>query len=62
MRRYFDLHAVLDVRHSEDWNAKVLTPLVVEDPSRATAIAEGALIRLEAGARCFARYRSVLWS
>ncbi len=62
VRRYFDLHAVLDVRHSEDWNAKVLTPLVAEDPSRATAIAEGALIRLNAGARCFARYRSVLWS
>ena len=26
--RYFDLHAVLDVKHSEDWNAKVIAPLV----------------------------------
>jgi hypothetical protein len=60
-RRYFELHAVLDVRHSEDWNAKVLAPLVAEDPRRATAIAEGALIRLSAGARCFARYRRQLW-
>ncbi len=60
--RYFDLHAVLDVKHSEDWNAKVIAPLVAEDPRRATAIAEGALIRLNAGARCFDRYRTALWS
>lgn len=59
-RRYFELHAVLDVKHSIDWNAKVLTPLVAEDPRRATAIAEGALIRLAAGARCFERYRREL--
>ena len=61
-RRYFELHAVLDVRHSQDWNEKVIRPLVEEDPRRATAIAEGALIRLTAGARCFARYRAMLWS
>ena len=60
--RYFDLHAVLDVKHSEDWNAKVIAPLVADDPRRATAIAEGALIRLTAGARCFDRYRTALWS
>jgi hypothetical protein len=60
-RRYFELHAVLDVRHSEDWNEKVLRPLVAEEPKRATAIAEGALIRLQAGARCFERYRDALW-
>jgi hypothetical protein len=60
--RYFDLHAVLDVKHSEDWNAKVIAPLVAEDPRRATAMAEGALIRLTAGARCFARYRAALWN
>jgi hypothetical protein len=60
-RRYFELHAVLDVRHSEDWNAKVIAPLVAEDPARATAMAEGALIRLTAGARCFERYRAMLW-
>lgn len=60
-RRYFDLHAVLDVKHSEDWNREALRPLVIEDPRRATAIAEGALIRLNCGLRCFERYRSALW-
>lgn len=60
-RRYFDLHAVLDVKHSEAWNREALRPLVEEDPRRAAAIAEGALIRLRCGARCFERYRSELW-
>ncbi len=60
-RRYFDLHAVLDVKHSADWNCEVIAPLVAEDPRRAAAIAEGALIRLRCGARCFDRYRSELW-
>ncbi len=61
-RRYFSLHAVLDVKHSEDWNREALRPLVEEDPRRATAIAEGALIRLRCGERCFGRYRRELWS
>lgn len=56
-RRYFDLHAVLDVKHSEDWNREALIPAVTEDPARAVAIAEGALIRLRCGERCFGRYR-----
>ncbi|MEJ7934837.1 iron-containing redox enzyme family protein [Sphingobium sp. AN558] len=60
-RRYFDLHAVLDVKHSADWNREALRPLVAEDPRRATAIAEGALMRLLCGQRCFARYRGALW-
>jgi hypothetical protein len=60
-RRYFDLHAVLDVRHSEAWNREALRPLVEAEPRRATAIAEGALIRLTCGARCFERYRAELW-
>jgi len=60
-RRYFDLHAVLDVKHSEDWNREALRPAVAEDPRRATAIAEGALIRLRCGERCFDRYRSTLF-
>ncbi|HEX8402062.1 MAG TPA: iron-containing redox enzyme family protein [Allosphingosinicella sp.] len=59
-RRYFSLHAVLDVKHSEDWNREALRPLVSEDPRRATAIAEGALIRLKAGERCFEHYREEL--
>ncbi len=56
-RHYFDLHAVLDVKHSAAWNAEVLRPLVAAEPSTAPAIAEGALMRLLNGARCFARYR-----
>lgn len=60
-RTYFDLHAVLDVKHSAAWNAEALAPAVAEDPRRATAIAEGALMRLECGARCFERYRRELW-
>lgn len=59
-RRYFDLHAVLDVKHSRDWNELAIKPLVAEDPRRATAIAEGALIRLSCGERCFNRYRAHL--
>lgn len=57
-RHYFDLHAVLDVKHSEDWNREALIPAVREDPARAPAMAEGALIRLRCGERCFGRYRA----
>ena len=60
-RHYFDLHAVLDIKHSEAWNREAIGPLVAEDPRRAPAIAEGALIRLECGRRCFERYRAELW-
>jgi hypothetical protein len=56
-RHYFALHAVLDVKHSETWNREVLRPLVTEDPRRARAIAEGAVLRLWHGARCFECYR-----
>jgi hypothetical protein len=59
-RHYFAVHAVLDVKHSEAWNAEVLLPLVAEDPRRAQAIGEGALMRLWHGARCFERYRREL--
>ena len=61
-RHYFDLHAVLDVKHSEAWNAEAIHPLVAENPDVAPAIAEGALMRLEAGAACFERYRAELWN
>jgi hypothetical protein len=57
-RRYFALHAVLDVKHSADWNREAIRPAVAEDPRRAAAMAEGALIRLRCGERCFARYRA----
>jgi len=59
-RRYFTLHATLDLRHSESWDREVLRPLVAQEPRAAAAIAEGALMRLRAGARCFARYRQEL--
>jgi hypothetical protein len=56
-RHYFDLHAVLDRKHSADWNREVIHSLVSDDPSLAYPIAEGALMRLAAGARCYERYR-----
>jgi pyrroloquinoline quinone (PQQ) biosynthesis protein C len=56
-RHYFALHAVLDVRHAEAWNAEVIAPLVAEDPRRAVLIAEGALLRLRCGEACFESYR-----
>jgi hypothetical protein len=60
VRKYFALHATLDVKHSEAWNSEVIRPLVAADPEVAVAIAEGALMRLNAGARCFVRYRHEL--
>lgn len=60
-RRYYALHATLDIKHSQAWNAEVIGPLVASDPSLARPIAEGALMRLNAGARCFERYRQELW-
>ena len=61
VRQYFALHATLDVKHSEAWNREILRPLVADEPELALPLAEGALLRLEAGARCFDRYRQVLW-
>ncbi len=57
-RLYFELHATLDIRHSAAWNREVIFPLVAADPTLAAPIAEGALLRLRAGARCFDRYRA----
>lgn len=59
-RHYFDLHSILDVKHSLAWNAEAIFPLVESAPRVATAIAEGALMRLECGRRCFERYRREL--
>jgi hypothetical protein len=59
-RHYFDLHAVLDIKHSEAWNAEAGRPLVEWRPELAPALAEGALMRLECGAACFRRYRTEL--
>jgi hypothetical protein len=59
-RRYFALHATLDVKHAQAWTREVLAPLVSERPAVAALLAEGALLRLVAGARCFTRYRREL--
>ncbi len=60
-RRYFDLHAVLDVKHSEAWNREVFAPMVDADPACARYIAEGALMRLACGEACFEAYRAHFW-
>jgi hypothetical protein len=59
-RRYFTLHGRVDSAHARTWNREVIRPLVAADPRVRAAIAEGALMRLHAGARCHARYRAVL--
>lgn len=60
-RHYFDLHAVLDVKHSEAWNREVFVSIVAETPEAARFIAEGALMRLQCGADCFDAYRRHFW-
>lgn len=60
VRAYFDLHAVLDVHHSQAWNAEVIAPLVDADPACGRFIAEGALMRLLCGQRCFDAYAGKL--
>ncbi len=56
-RSYFQLHAGLDIKHSIAWNREILHSLVSANPLAAKPIAEGALLRLSCGARCFERYR-----
>jgi hypothetical protein len=60
-RHYFDLHAVLDIKHSEAWNREVFASIVAETPDAARYIAEGALMRLQCGADCFKVYRRHFW-
>jgi hypothetical protein len=62
VRQYFALHAARDERQSKAWNENVLRPIVEARPMVATTIAEGALMRLSAGAHCFDRYRRELWT
>ena len=62
VRKYFVLHAHLDVQHSRAWNEEALKPLVAERPECARYLAEGALMRLLCGARCFETYRRQLWT
>ena len=62
VRAYFDLHAALDVSHARAWIREVIQPLVDADAGCAQAIAEGALMRLTCGERCFDRYATELRS
>jgi hypothetical protein len=59
-RAYFDLHGALDVSHARAWLREVIHPLVDEDPACGQFIAEGALMRLVCGVRCFERYTEAL--
>ena len=61
-QRYFLLHSKVDIKHYQDWETEVLFPLVEANPQVAVALAEGALMRLNAGARCFQIYKSKLWT
>ncbi|HZV62856.1 MAG TPA: iron-containing redox enzyme family protein [Methylophilaceae bacterium] len=56
-RKYFQLHATLDIEHSKAWNEEVLFPLVKADRNIMQSLAEGALMRLACGANCFEQYR-----
>ncbi len=59
-RRYFDLHATLDIAHSRAWNNEIIGPLVAANPEAAQYLAEGALMRLRCGQRCYERYSQAL--
>jgi hypothetical protein len=61
-RKYFALHAQIDIEHSRGWNAEALAPLVAETPSCAPHMAEGAIMRLICGEQCFEAYRGYLWA
>jgi hypothetical protein len=61
-RKYFVLHANLDVEHSRAWNAEAIEPLVAGNAACARYIAEGALMRLICGEQCFESYRAHLWA
>jgi len=58
VQHYFALHAVLDVKHSAAWNTEVIHPLICQNFARARFIAEGAVMRLLCGQRCFDAYRA----
>jgi Iron-containing redox enzyme len=53
---YFAARARLAPLCSHAWAQDVILPLVARDSRAAKAIAEGALMRLQASGRCFARY------
>jgi hypothetical protein len=54
--KYYALHSLLDQEHWAGWKMNVMRPLIREYPERMVKMAEGALLRLFAGARCFEVY------
>ena len=52
--------AVLDAHHSKAGNREVIRPLVQAGPACARFIAQGALMRLVSGPRCFECYADQL--
>jgi len=60
-RKYYALHATLDVEHSRAWNEEVLAPLARDRPETIRSLAEGAVMRLLAGAASYDAYRNALW-
>ena len=61
-RKYYALHAALDVEHSQAWNAEVLMPLAETRPECIRSLAEGAVMRLRAGAASDDANRAHLWA
>jgi hypothetical protein len=59
-RAYFGMRETLSPLRAHSWNEGVLLPYVAQDARTAAAIAEGALMRLVADARCVQRYRNEL--
>ena len=57
-RKYFQLHATLDVKHSQAWNTEVIQTLITNKPETAKPIAEGALMRLCSGAKTYEKYKA----
>jgi hypothetical protein len=51
---------VRDAKPANTWHEEVIVQLITEQPVWRFAIAEGALMRLVAGARCFEKYRLLL--
>ena len=56
----FDLHTAPEVSGAKCWVEKITDPLADTNPTCAGALADGALMRLLCGQRCFERY-SAYW-
>lgn len=59
-RGFFAVRQRLAPLRAHAWNEHVVLPIVAQDGRAARAIAEGALMRLAADARCYRRYRAAL--